>query len=105
MFHEAVLEECPVTTRPHAQPMLETLVVEERQSSVTSRTSAPSRQQTPGLWCIGSGVVESACKRVVGQRLKGGGMRWGEDGVDAVCHLRALFLSDEGKWKAFWNSN
>jgi hypothetical protein len=40
-------------------------------------------------WCIGSGVVESACKRVVGQRLKGGGMRWGEDGADAVCHLRA----------------
>lgn len=53
-------------------------------------------------WCIGSGVVESACKRVVGQRLKGAGMRWGEDGADAVCHLRALFLSDKGQWEAFW---
>ena len=56
-------------------------------------------------WCIGSGVVESACKRVVGQRLKGGGMRWGEDGADALCHLRALYLSDKGQWDAFWNPN
>jgi hypothetical protein len=56
-------------------------------------------------WCIGSGVVESACKRVVGQRLNGAGMRWGEDGADAVCHLRALFLSDPGQWDAFWHPN
>ncbi len=27
-------------------------------------------------WCIGSGAVESACKTVVGQRLKLAGMRW-----------------------------
>ena len=32
-------------------------------------------------WCIGSGAVESACKTVVGQRLKLAGMRWGEDGA------------------------
>lgn len=54
-------------------------------------------------WQIGSGPVESACKRVVGQRLKGAGMRWGEDGANAVCHLRALFLSDNSQWQAFWN--
>src|SRR3712207_7999778 len=40
-------------------------------------------------WCIGSGAVESACKTVVGQRLKLAGMRWGEDGADALCHLRS----------------
>jgi hypothetical protein len=56
-------------------------------------------------WCIGSGVVESACKRVVGQRLKGGGMRWGADGADAVCHLRALFLSEKSQWEGFWHPN
>jgi hypothetical protein len=56
-------------------------------------------------WQIGSGVIESACKRVVGQRLKGAGMRWGEDGADALCHLRALFLSDKGQWDAFWHPN
>jgi hypothetical protein len=54
-------------------------------------------------WQIGSGPVESACKRVIGQRLKGSGMRWGEDGADAVSHLRALFLSEPGQWPAFWN--
>jgi hypothetical protein len=54
-------------------------------------------------WQIGSGPVESACKTVVGNRLKGGGMRWGEDGADAVCHLRALYLSEPACWESFWN--
>jgi hypothetical protein len=56
-------------------------------------------------WQIGSGPVESACKTVVGRRLKGAGMRWGEEGSDGVCHLRALFLSEEGQWDAFWAIN
>jgi hypothetical protein len=56
-------------------------------------------------WQIGSGQVESACKTVVGQRLKGGGMRWGADGADAVCHLRALFRSGDRQWEAFWSRN
>lgn len=54
-------------------------------------------------WNIGSGAVESACKTVVGQRLKLAGMRWGEDGADALCHLRALYRSEKGQWEAFWN--
>ena len=53
-------------------------------------------------WSIGSGPVESACKTVVGRRLKLAGMRWGEDGTDAVCHLRALFKSERGRWRDFW---
>ena len=53
-------------------------------------------------WSIGSGAVESACKTVVGQRLKLAGMRWREYGTDTVCHLRALFKSDSGQWDAFW---
>jgi hypothetical protein len=53
-------------------------------------------------WHIGSGVVESACKTVVGQRLKGAGKRWGEDGVHQVCHIRALYRSEKGQWEAFW---
>jgi hypothetical protein len=53
-------------------------------------------------WCIGSGAVESACKTVVAQRLKLAGMRWREYGTDTVCHLRALFKSEEGQWQAFW---
>jgi hypothetical protein len=53
-------------------------------------------------WQIGSGVVESACKSVVGQRLKGAGMRWGEEGAHAVCHVRALYRSEKGQWRDFW---
>lgn len=56
-------------------------------------------------WQIGSGPVESACKSVVGQRLKGTGMRWGEDGANALCHLRALFRSEIAQWNAFWARN
>jgi hypothetical protein len=53
-------------------------------------------------WSIGSGAVESACKTVVGQRLKLSGMRWREYGTDTLCHLRALFKSEPGQWEAFW---
>jgi hypothetical protein len=53
-------------------------------------------------WQIGSGVVESACKTVVAQRLKGAGMRWSEAGAHALCHVRALYRSEKGQWNAFW---
>ena len=53
-------------------------------------------------WQIGSGPVEAACKTVIGKRMKGSGMRWGHEGADAVCHLRALLLSEKGQWDAFW---
>jgi hypothetical protein len=54
-------------------------------------------------WAIGSGPVESACKTVIGKRMKNGGMRWGEGGADEMCHLRALFSSGEGQWDAYWH--
>jgi hypothetical protein len=53
-------------------------------------------------WAIGSGPIESACKTVIGKRMKNGGMRWGEDGADEMCHLRALFASGEQQWDAYW---
>jgi hypothetical protein len=55
-------------------------------------------------WLIGSGHIEAACKTVVGQRLKGSGMRWGEAGADTVCCLRALFKSERDQWEAFWET-
>ena len=54
-------------------------------------------------WSIGSGPVESACKTVIGQRMKGAGMRWGEDGANSVGHLRALFRSGDAQWDAYWH--
>ena len=59
------------------------------------------RYQANG-WLIGSGHVEAGCKAVVGQRLKGNGMRWSEAGANAVCHLRALVNSDAHQWETFW---
>ena len=44
---------------------------------------------------IGSGPVEAACKVVVGQRLKGAGMRWSTAGADAVLAARAALLSGD----------
>ncbi len=46
-------------------------------------------------WAIGSGPIESACKTVIDKQMKNGGMRWGGDGADEMCHLRALFNSGE----------
>lgn len=56
-------------------------------------------------WQIGSGPVESACGTVIGDRLCGSGMRWGSPGSNAVCHLRALYLSEPGQWDAFWRDH
>jgi hypothetical protein len=49
---------------------------------------------------IGSGTVESACKRLLGARLKGGGMCWGKPGAQGVLTLRAELLSD--RWEQSW---
>jgi hypothetical protein len=56
-------------------------------------------------WQIGSGPVESACKSVVGARMKQAGMRWGTDGADHVGHIRGLFRGETGQWDAFWSRN
>lgn len=52
-------------------------------------------------WDIGSGPTEAACK-VVGERLKGSGMRWLENGAAEVAPLRALYLSGAAAWDTFW---
>jgi hypothetical protein len=54
-------------------------------------------------WQIGSGPVESGCKRLVTQRLKGAGMRWKERGTTTMCHLRALLLGEPGQWENYWS--
>jgi len=43
---------------------------------------------------IGSGLVESACKTVVGTRLKQSGMRWSQAGAEAMLGLRASLLTN-----------
>lgn len=51
---------------------------------------------------IGSGSVESACKRVVGARLKGSGMCWSKQGAQSVLALRTAKLSN--RWDEAWQA-
>lgn len=53
-------------------------------------------------WPIGSGMIESTGKQLVGLRLKGPGMHWTEAGALAVTALRATDLN--GDWHSCWNS-
>ncbi|MBW6499402.1 MAG: transposase [Bacteroidales bacterium] len=50
---------------------------------------------------IGSGVVEAACKNLIGARMKKSGMRWTIDGGQTVLTLRSLILSN--RWEHFWS--
>ena len=51
---------------------------------------------------IGSGVTEAACKTLATQRMKRSGMRWGEQGGQAILSFRALVQSNrfERAWTA-----
>ena len=51
---------------------------------------------------IGDGMVESANKLVVEQRLKGSGMHWARANVSPMVALRASACSD--RWEAGWTS-
>ena len=52
---------------------------------------------------IGSGLIEGACKTIVGRRLKHGGARWLVDRVENLAALCCLLYSDE--WEAFCNAD
>ena len=51
-------------------------------------------------WFIGSGVVESACKTVLGKRFKQPGMFWSKKGADALLPFRTAFMS--GRYDELW---
>jgi hypothetical protein len=63
------------------------------------RTDYPTYRQNG--WDIGSGPTEAGCK-IIGERLKGSGMRWVEDGAATVAALRALYVSGGKVWDGFW---
>lgn len=96
----AVLRTWAWPARQSAALRAQRAATEEYFGNNVHRMEYPEYQAEGGH--IGSGVVESACKTVVGQRLKGAGMRWGEDGAHALCHVRALYRSEKGQWDAFW---
>ena len=48
---------------------------------------------------VGSGVVESACKRIVGSRLKRSGCRWSKAGANALLAVKCCI--DNSRWTDF----
>lgn len=49
---------------------------------------------------IGSGVVEAACKHLVGARLKQSGMEWTVEGANAILAVRCVVLSN--RLEEYW---
>jgi len=50
---------------------------------------------------IGSGVVEAACKTIVGLRFKASGMHWSRLGLKRLLAIRTALCSN--RYEAFWN--
>lgn len=98
---EVVLNELRQLRLPRRRGLRETW-----ETTVTYFTNQVLRMDYPSYrargWQIGSGPVEAACKRVINQRLKGTGMRWGPQGADAMCHLRALIMSEPSQWTSYF---
>ncbi len=51
-------------------------------------------------WPIATGVIEGACRHIIGDRLSIGGARWGLDGAEAVLTLRAVISN--GDFEEYW---
>jgi hypothetical protein len=46
-------------------------------------------------WPIATGVIEGACRHLIGDRLDITGARWGLDGAEAVLTLRAVISNGD----------
>ncbi len=84
--------------RPHAG------AVDEARKELDYFTANRQRMAYPkfraqGL-CVTTGVVEGACKSVIGNRLKRGGMHWSVDGANAIIALRCAITSN--RFDDYW---
>jgi len=50
-------------------------------------------------WPIGTGVIEGACRHLVKDRCELSGMRWSQEGAEALLQLRSV--AENGDWEAF----
>ena len=90
-------------------PLLRTLVASvpgstDLASCLAYLESREAQMQYPQFladgWPIGSGMVESANKLVVEDRLKGAGMHWAEANVNGLLALRNAVCND--RWEECW---
>jgi len=97
---------------------LESLAAERRQQRGAVRRRAVQalenylRPNVDGLWYrarlerglpIGSGLVEGACKTILGRRLKINSARWRPERAEHVAALRCLLYNEQ--WATFWDTD
>ena len=51
-------------------------------------------------WPIATGVIEGACRHLIGDRLDITGARWGLAGAEAILTLRAVISN--GDFEEYW---
>lgn len=54
-------------------------------------------------WPIGSGMTESSVK-LFNKRVKGTEQFWSLPGVESILSLRSLWLAQDDRWEAYWNT-
>jgi hypothetical protein len=54
-------------------------------------------------WPIGSGNTEAGVKQF-NKRVKGTEQFWSQPGLEAILALRALWVSQDGRWDKYWKS-
>jgi hypothetical protein len=52
-------------------------------------------------WPVATGVIEGACRHIIGDRLCITGSRWGLDGAEAVLTIRAVIAN--GDFQDYWH--
>lgn len=65
--------------------------------------NTPYRERLACGQTIGSGLVEGACKTVIGRRLKQTGARWRVRRVERMATLCSVLYSD--LWKTYWTTH
>ena len=84
--------------RRHAPTCEEARKCVEYVNNNRSRMTYP-KFRSMGL-CVSTGVVEGACKSVIGKRMKCGGMHWSVGGANAVIALRCAVLNN--RFDDYW---
>jgi hypothetical protein len=89
---------------PALRKLSQSHAVKELAEAITYYQNNYTRMDYPayeaGGYHITSSTVESACRHVVGDRLKRSGMRWTIQGAQQITILRLKWKND--RWKDYW---
>jgi hypothetical protein len=72
----------------------------DKSLSIPNENCSYAVQEAMSLLAIEDSYAESACRHVVGDRLKRSGMIWTEEGAQYVTSLRLKWKNNE--WQDYW---